>query len=244
MGDTKIEWTKKTWNPLRGCARVSEGCRNCYAMKMAHRQSRKGKAYEGLTMIGNDGPQWTGKVRTVPELLTEPLRWRKPQKVFVNSMSDLFHEDVPSSFIEEVWAIMLAARHHIFQILTKRPERMYLFLTSQDWERVGKLVVQHSAAAAHLAVLLHEVGCPNSTNGHIWLGVSIESRTTIPRIDILRETPAAVRFLSIEPLLEDLGTINLTGIHWVIVGGESGPGARPALPEEILNVPKMRICFF
>lgn len=236
MGDTKIEWTDRTWNPLRGCARVSEGCRNCYAMKMAHRQSAPGKAYHGLTMVGADGPQWNGKVRTAPELLTLPLRWKKPRRIFVNSMSDLFHEDVPDSFIEEVWAVMLAARHHTFQILTKRPERMYKFLTSQDFERVGKLVVQHSAKAAHLAVLLHEVGCPNSTNGHIWLGVSVENRAALHRIDILRKTSAAVRFLSIEPLLEDLGTIDLTGIHWVIVGGESGPGARPMHPDWVRSI--------
>lgn len=226
---TDIEWTDTTWNPVRGCSLVSAGCTNCYAMKQAHRFSGKGKPYEGLTEIGPQGPRWTGKLRLVPEALEEPLHWKQPRRIFVNSMSDLFHEDVPHSFIVSVFSHMEAAPQHTFQILTKRPARML------EQFRCG--------LSAKFPVL------PN-----VHLGVSIEDqRTADERIPILLETPAAVRFISAEPLLGplDLENLNVKGdlldartgelrgkesgciadegvsLDWVIVGGESGPGARP-----------------
>lgn len=194
---SSIEWTDTTWNPLRGCTMVSEGCTNCYAMRMAHRFSGPDAAYEGLTRLSSRGPVWTGKIRLVPELLDEPLRWRKPRLVFVNSMSDLFHEKVPLEFIQRVFDVMKRTPQHRYQLLTKRAER--------------------------LRDLGHELPWPDN----VWMGVSVESPAAASRIDALRAVPAAVRFLSIEPLIARLPGLQLRGIHWVIVGGESGPGARP-----------------
>src|SRR3954471_19020197 len=125
MGDkSTIEWTDSTWNPVRGCSIVSKGCTNCYAMKQAHRSSGPGRAYAGLTVMSNAGPVWNGKIKLVPQLLDQPLRWKKPRLIFVNSMSDLFHEDIPDAFIDQVFAVMALCPQHKFQILTKRPERM------------------------------------------------------------------------------------------------------------------------
>jgi protein gp37 len=211
VADTTIEWTHKTWNPVRGCSLESEGSRNCYAQLQAHRFSGKGKAYEALTRLTKHGPVWTGDIRLVPELLDEPLRWKKPSRVFVNSMSDLFHPGVPQSYVEQVADVMRRTDRHTFQVLTKRAERMREQLScSLRW-------------AAEL---------PN-----VWWGVSVENRKQgVPRIAHLQETPATMRFLSIEPLLEDLGQIDLRGIHWVIVGGESGPKARPMQPEWVHSI--------
>lgn len=178
MSNTKIEWTDKSWNPVRGCTRVSHGCEHCYAERQAHRFSGSGQPYEGLTEIGPKGPRWNGKIRLVPELLEEPLRWRKPCRVFVNSMSDLFHEAVPDRFISEVFAVMNTARRHTFQVLTKRPERMLRLGTDQ------KLIYAMS---------------------NVWLGVSVEDQKTADeRIPLLLQTPAAVRFVSAEPLLSHI----------------------------------------
>jgi protein gp37 len=190
--NSPIEWTDATWNPVRGCTMVSPGCTHCYAATFAERfRGVPGHPYEQ----GFD-------LRLVPEKLTEPLQWAAPKRVFVNSMSDLFHVGVPDLFIAGVTSVMLAANWHTFQVLTKRADRM------------AELLRGPLRSAAEL---------PN-----VWWGVSVEDRKYgLPRIDRLRDTPAAVRFLSIEPLLEDLGEIDLSGIHWVIVGGESGPGARP-----------------
>jgi protein gp37 len=187
-----IEWTKATWNPVRGCTKVSPGCKHCYAKTFAERwRGVPGHAYEQ----GFD-------LRLVPEHLLDPLRWTEPKKIFVNSMSDLFHDGVPDDYIANVCEVMMAADWHEFQILTKRPERMAKLLK-------GKL---KSAAEAK----------------HILWGVSVEDRKHgVPRIATLRESGAANTFLSIEPLLEDLGVLDLRGIAWAIVGGESGPGARP-----------------
>lgn len=213
---TAIQWTDKTWNPVRGCSIVSPGCVNCYAMKFAHRFSGEGKPYHGLTKQTKAGPQWTGVVRPVPEVIDEPLRWRKPARVFVNSMSDLFHDDVPWAFIERVFDTMREASRHTFQILTKRPENMRLFMENWTFHHGGPLA-------------------------NVWLGVSVEDQQRYDeRIGRLLRTPAAVRFLSVEPLL---GAIDmrmggasipdysahdpLPDVDWVIVGGESGPGARP-----------------
>ena len=199
--NSKIEWTDATWNPVRGCSRVSPGCRHCYAETFAERfRGVLGHPFE----FGFD-------LRLVPEKLGDPIRWSKPKKIFVNSMSDLFHEGVPDNYIEDVCRVMLAANWHTYQILTKRADRMTGLL-------LGKL---RNAATAP----------------HIWWGVSVENRIHgLPRIEKLRGAKPRVAFLSIEPLLEDLGKIDLRDIHWVIVGGESGPGARPMLQEWVHNV--------
>ena len=192
---SKIEWTDATWNPVRGCTKISPGCKHCYAETFAERfRGVPGHPYEQ----GFD-------LRLVPDKLAEPLRWPIPKRVFVNSMSDLFHKDVPDDYIVSVVRVMLMADWHTYQVLTKRSERMRDLLKTK----------------LRFA----------SNRSHIWWGVSVEDRRYgLPRIEHLRRAPARVRFLSVEPLLEDLGTINLDGIHWVIVGGESGPGARPMAP--------------
>ena len=198
-----IEWTDATWNPVRGCTKISPGCKLCYAETFAERfRGVPGHPYEQ----GFD-------LRLVPHKLAEPLRWATPKAIFVNSMSDLFHEGVPEVYIEQVARVMEAGSWHTYQVLTKRAERM------RDLLR-GRLAF---AAAMR----------------HVWWGVSVENRTHgLPRIDVLRDAPAAVRFLSVEPLLEDLGEIDLRGIHWVIVGGESGHGARPLQREWVLSIRK------
>jgi protein gp37 len=190
-----IEWTDATWNPVTGCTKVSPGCKHCYAETFAERwRGIPGHPYEQ----GFDLRLW-------PTRLDAPLRWKAPRMIFVNSMSDLFHENVPDGFIEQVFAVMLEARRHTFQVLTKRADRL------ASWHR-------------------NYPGFWNAPN--IWLGVSVEDRRYgLPRIPFLRTVEAAVRFLSVEPLLEDLGEIDLGGVDWVIVGGESGPGARPMRPE-------------
>lgn len=199
--NTKIEWTDATWNPVRGCTKISPGCAHCYAETFAERfRGVPGHPYER----GFD-------LRLVPEKLTEPITWSKQRMVFVNSMSDLFHNDVPDGYIELVARVMAAADWHIFQVLTKRGERLRELLKSK------------LRFAAKLP--------------HIWWGVSVENRRHgMPRIEQLREARPAIAFLSIEPLLEDLGTINLRGIDWVIVGGESGHGARPMLADWVINI--------
>ena len=189
--NSRIEWTDATWNPVRGCTKVSPGCKHCYAETFAERfRGVKGHPFE----FGFD-------VKLVLEKLSQPLQWRAPRRVFVNSMSDLFHPDVSDGFIEKVTSVMRVADWHIFQVLTKRSERL------------RKLLSTRFQAAARSA--------------HIWWGVSVEDRRHgLPRIDQLRASGAAMKFLSVEPLLEDLGKFDLSGIDWVIVGGESGPGAR------------------
>ena len=191
-GKSKIEWTDATWNPVRGCLKISPGCKNCYAETFAERfRGVPGHPYEQ----GFD-------VRLVPERLFDPLRWTRPKMIFVNSMSDLFQEAVSDEYIVAVARIMEMADWHTYQVLTKRADRMRQMLSTQ----------------------LHFAACAT----HIWWGVSVEDKQYgLPRIEHLRETPAQVRFLSIEPLLENLGPVDLRGIHWTIVGGESGPGARP-----------------
>ncbi|QEH32751.1 Phage protein Gp37/Gp68 [Aquisphaera giovannonii] len=187
-----IEWTDATWNPVRGCTKISPGCKHCYAETFAERfRGVPGHPYEQ----GFD-------LRLVPAKLSEPLKWAAPKTIFVNSMSDLFHKDVPDAYIERVVQVMELADWHTYQVLTKRADRLRDLLRTK------------LAFAARLE--------------HIWWGVSVEDRKYgLPRIDALREAPAALRFLSVEPLLEDLGEIDLGGIDWVIVGGESGAGSRP-----------------
>lgn len=206
MAETQIEWTDATWNPVAGCSIVTAGCTHCYAMEMAKRLEAMGvPKYAGLTRKSGKRTVWNGVVREDREALKLPYTWKKPRKIFVNSMSDLFHERVSASFISDVWQIMRDTPRHNYQILTKRPERMAKFVSSTI-----KTVL------------------PN-----VWLGTSIESREVVDRLDYLRHAPAAIRFISFEPLIGPVGRINLTGIHWAIVGGESGRAARPIREEWI-----------
>ncbi len=198
---SEIEWTDATWNPVRGCTKITPGCDHCYAETFAERfRGVKGHPYEQ----GFD-------LRLVPGKVAEPLRWKTPKMIFVNSMSDLFHKDLPDEYVEAVGRVMQRANWHTYQVLTKRSSRLRNMLQTR---------------------LQFAAGLPN-----IWWGVSVEDRAHgLIRIEHLQQAPATVRFLSIEPLLEDLGEVNLDGIHWVIVGGESGPGARPMKKEWVLSL--------
>ncbi len=199
-GPSDIEWTDATWNPLVGCAMVSPGCTNCYAMRMAARLQAMGAAsYRGVTRKSGERFVWTGKVRFNERAIEAPLAWRRPQKIFVNSMSDLFQEGVSHDHVERVWDVMQRAPQHRFQILTKRPDLMRAFLQNRN------------------SPVLHNV----------WIGTSVETGAYVQRIDELRDARAAVRFVSFEPLIGRIGPVDLRGIHWAIVGGESGPKARP-----------------
>jgi protein gp37 len=259
---TTIEWTDATWNPVRGCTRVSEGCRNCYAEVMAARFSDPGQWGHGLAQRvtlpgGGIDHRWTGRVELVPAMLDAPLRWRKPRRIFVNSTSDLFHGSLPDDAIDQVFAVMALAPHHTFQVLTKRPERARAYLSDPARRR----------SAATFAALRHATGAYTIREDcsllwplpNVWLGTSVEDQATADtRIPHLLATPAAVRFISAEPLLGPVdltrldpkifaATANaLTGrwrwedgpsrqeapaLDWVICGGESGPGARPMHPD-------------
>ncbi len=193
---SKIEWTDTTWNPVTGCTKVSEGCRNCYAERMAYR----------LQAMGNRRYVHGFKVTLHEDLIEQPLKWKKPRIIFVNSMSDLFHKDVPIEFIQRVFATMNNCPQHIFQILTKRSRR--------------------------LAKLAHKL----TWTQNIWMGVSVENKDVVNRIYDLTQVPSAVHFLSLEPLLGPIDHLPLHGIDWVIVGGESGPGARPIKKEWVEDI--------
>ena len=197
-----IEWTEQTWNPVTGCTKISPGCKHCYAETMSRR----------LCAMGVSGYNDNFQLTLVPDRLAEPLRRKKPTIYFVNSMSDLFHEDVPDSYIDQVFDVIRQTPQHTYQILTKRAERM------------SELFSDHEAPQ------------------NAWLGVSVENRKHgLPRIDSLRRIQAQIRFLSVEPLLEDLGKVNLRGIHWVIVGGESSPKARPMKQDWVVNIQRQCI---
>lgn len=208
MRTTKIEWTERTWNPVTGCTKVSEGCEHCYAEVMSRR----------LYAMGNT--KYANGFRSTihPECLNEPLKWKKPSTVFVCSMSDLFHKNVPFDFIDKIMDIIIKTPMHIYQVLTKRAERMREYFSTHTIPQ------------------------------NVWIGVTVESSEAIKRIDAIRKIPAKVRFLSCEPLLQDLGTLDLKGINWIIVGGESGPYARPMKEEWALNIQRqaiaMKIPFF
>lgn len=206
MAETQIEWTDATWNPVAGCSIVTAGCTNCYAMQMAKRlEAMNVDKYKGLTRRSGKRTIWNGVVREDNSALAIPYSWKKPKKIFVNSMSDLFHEQVSDQFILEVWQVMRATPHHNYQILTKRPKRM------------AQLVAKY----------IRDV-LPN-----VWLGTSIENADVVGRADDLRAIPAAIRFISFEPLIGPVGAVNLSNIHWAIVGGESGNAARPIREEWI-----------
>jgi protein gp37 len=190
MASSTIEWTESTWNPVTGCTKISPGCKHCYAERMANRLQAMGQ------------PNYArGFDLTLQEHMLElPLRWKKPQSIFVNSMSDLFHHDVPLEYIGRVFDVMRRADWHRFQVLTKRDDRLLELDRNLQWPQ------------------------------NVWMGVSVESKEYLKRVDHLRQTAAHIKFLSIEPLIEDLGEFDLAGIDWVIVGGESGPRARPMHP--------------
>ncbi len=198
--ESKIEWTEMTWNPVTGCTKVSAGCQHCYAERMAKR----------LQAMGVERYRNAFQLTLHEDLIELPLRWKRPRLVFVNSMSDLFHEDVPLDFIQRVFETMVRCPQHNFQVLTKRSRR------------------------------LRELACRMPWPSNVWIGVTIEDASVVYRIHDLRAVPAAIRFLSCEPLLEPLDNLPLDGIQWVIVGGESGPGARPMRPEWVESI--MRQC--
>jgi protein gp37 len=191
-----IEWTESTWNPVTGCDKISAGCRHCYAERMAER----------LQAMGQANYRHGFRLTLQPQMLEIPLRWKKPQTIFVNSMSDLFHRNVPLDYIQKVFAVMRQAHWHRFQVLTKRADRLAEINEFIQWP------------------------------SNVWMGVSVENTSVMPRIQHLRRTQAHVKFLSLEPLLGPLPKLNLRGIDWVIVGGESGPGARPMNPDWVLDI--------
>jgi len=194
---TQIEWTEQTWNPTTGCTKVSAGCKNCYAAVMAKR----------LKAMGTNGYQNGFELSLLPERLNQPIKRKKPTTYFVNSMSDLFHEDIPFSFIDKVFDVIRQTPHHRYQILTKRENRIFAYFKN------------------------------TKVPDNVWLGVSVENiQEGLPRMEVLKKIPAKIRFLSIEPLLEDLGEVDFSDIHWVIVGGESGSKARPMKEPWVLNI--------
>jgi protein gp37 len=283
--NSNIEWTDATWNPIRGCSRVSEGCRNCYAEKVAYRFSGFGQPYEGLVRIGADGErraEWNGRVEFVQKHLLDPLRWKpvltgiargegelrkkahkdgtvtvtreRPRRIFVNSMSDLFHENVPNEWIDKIFAVMALCPQHIFQILTKRPERMQKYLSDSGrademQKQITELCLGEMSDRMHAQTMARlQKGWGGLPLKHVWLGVSVENQKAADeRIPLLLQTPAAVRFISAEPLLGpvdlwkqlyvgpeggiDFSYTRRQMLHLVIVGGESGPGARPMHPD-------------
>jgi protein gp37 len=208
MAQSRIEWTESTWNPLTGCNKISPGCKHCYAERMAKR----------LHAMGQPNYVNNFKLTMHPQALEKPLEWKTPQVIFVNSMSDLFHKDVPLDFIQSVFDVMKRAHWHQFQVLTKRSERLMELSPKLEW------------------------------TDNIWMGVSVENADYTFRIDHLRKTGAKTKFLSVEPLLGPIPKMNLKGINWVIVGGESGPGARPIEREWVVDIKdqclKAKVPFF
>lgn len=194
--NSHIEWTQMTWNPVTGCTKISQGCKHCYAERMAKRlRAMKQERYRN----GFD-------VTLQEDLIDLPTRWKQPRVIFVNSMSDLFHKDVPLEFIQRIFATMKACPQHTFQVLTKRSDRVRDLATNLLWP------------------------------SNVWMGVSVENQDVVHRVEDLQKVPASIRFLSIEPLIGSVGILPLEGIHWVIVGGESGPGARPMKPEWVEDI--------
>jgi len=208
MKTTKIEWTEATWNPSIGCSKITAGCKNCYAEVMARR----------LQAIGVAGYEDGFEFKTLPERLSQPINVKKPTKFFVNSMSDLFHKNMPFNFLDDIFEVIEKTPQHHYQILTKRENILQKYFSNR------------------------------TVPANVWLGVTVENEHVKHRIDVLRNIEASVRFISIEPLIGDIGKLNLKGIHWVIVGGESGVSARPMNPEWAINVQeqcvKQKIAFF
>jgi protein gp37 len=218
---SNIEWTDATWNPVRGCTKVSPGCKHCYAERFAER-------FRGVA--GHPFEQGFD-LRLVPQMLDAPLRWKRPRRIFVNSMSDLFHSNLPNEYIAAVFGVMAVAPRHTFQVLTKRADRMCAWFQWSDASAFDRVLCHaddalkgNPIAFANLA--WGERRAKDWPLPNVWLGVSVENDDYAHRIEDLQATPAAVRFLSLEPLLAPLPDLDLAGIDWVIVGGESGPGAR------------------
>lgn len=225
---TSIEWTDTTWNPLRGCSRVSEGCRNCYAEKVAMRFRGAGQPYEGLVRMTTQGPKWTGEIKLVPATLAAPLGWAKPRRVFVNSMSDLFHESVPFEFIASVFAVMSVTTRHTYQVLTKRPARMLEFFKwvadgagCFDDDRISRALPKDIPWEPHRPGKGGYDNCgPGFPYENVWLGVSVEDQKTADeRIPLLLQCPADIRWISAEPLL---GPVDLTAVRFTASPGYFG----------------------
>jgi protein gp37 len=255
---TRIEWTDRSWNPLRGCSRISEGCRNCYAERQAARYSQRGGPFEGFAVRTPDGPRWTGRVELVPHKLDEPLALAAPSRIFVNSMSDLFHEAVPFDVIDQIFAVMALCPDHTFQVLTKRAERMRDYMRDRQTNEAilaGMITLTYGRAGRRVCERFSKAikhGHKPFPPSNVWLGVSVEDQAAADvRIPALLETPAALRWLSVEPLLgsiecsdvtgrrdavSQLGRRSLSGIHWIVAGGESGPAARPCDPRWIRSL--------
>ena len=228
MGDvSSIEWTDATWNPVVGCARVSPGCDHCYAARESAGRLRNLPRYAGLAERVDGVPEFTGEVRMVPEVLEQPLHWSRPRRIFVNSMSDLFHPGIARGWLDQIFEVMEAASQHQFQILTKRPVEAFEYLWGHAHKPDVALAVEQFVPGRWYDRLAPE---------HIWLGTSIESDRYVFRTRSLVRTPAAVRFLSLEPLLGPLPRLDLTDVDWVIVGGESGPRARPMHPAWVRDI--------
>lgn len=263
MGDkTEIEWCDATWNPIRGCTRVSEGCTRCYAERQAARFNGPGQPYEGLVKRTTNGPRWTGKVMFVEKTLEQPLRWKRPRRIFVNSMSDLFHDEVDVAWVDKIFAVMALSSKHTFIILTKRADGMRQYV-----KRLARSIEPLQSAALEMGYTLNWQGHPllKFPIPNVWLGVSVEDQTAADeRIPDLLETPAAVRLVSAEPLLGPINFESNSGLNWldgwvktpmpgspghyqnagtngppldwVIAGGESGPDARPIHPQWVRDI--------
>lgn len=207
MSKSSIEWTEATWNPVAGCTIVSPGCTNCYAMRMAARLAAMGQPkYKDTTRVSGGRAKWNGRITLDTDALLVPRGWKTGRMIFVNSMSDIFHDEVPFDFIHNVFEVMQNTPQHTYQILTKRAENLEKYAMKLPW------------------------------TSNIWMGVSVESAEYMWRIDHLRRTPAAIKFLSLEPLLGPLDSLDLSGIDWTIAGGESGPGARPMQPGWVRSI--------
>lgn len=259
MGDkTAIEWTDATWNPMVGCSKVSAGCDNCYAIGVAHRGMSE--HHRGLTVRVEGQTEWNGEIHRAPDsVFYKPLAWKRPRRIFVNSLSDLFHPNVSTETIVEVFATMALTQRHTYQILTKRPQRMVRLLNGDDdqpgWDGRYSRDERFFVAAVEQAIIRRHPNAPfdDDHDGYlipgvwdedgmvwplpnVWLGVSIENNAFAWRANHLRNTPAAIRWVSAEPLLGPLDELDLTGIDWVVAGGESGPGARPMHPDWVRDL--------
>ncbi|RWP48985.1 DUF5131 family protein [Mesorhizobium sp.] len=207
MSKSSIEWTEATWNPVAGCTIISPGCTNCYAMRMAARLAAMGQEkYQNTTRVSGGRAKWNGQITLDANALLAPHRWKTGRMIFVNSMSDVFHEDVPLAFLKQIFDVMRDTPQHTYQVLTKRAENLTRHAEKLPWP------------------------------ANVWMGVSVESADYLWRVDHLRQTPAAIKFLSLEPLLGPLEHLDLNGIDWAIAGGESGPGARPMQPEWVREI--------
>lgn len=245
---TKIEWTEATWNPVTGCSVLSPGCTNCYAMKLAGTRLRRHPSRAGLTRDSKAGPVWNGQVRFNEQWLDQPLRWRRPRMIFVCAHGDLFHDSVPDDWIDRVFAVMALAPQHTFQVLTKRSARMREYLTADDVQaRVFGAACDLNRSIGFKVQRTVWFGgdedAPLLPLPNCWLGVSVEDQQRADeRVPDLLATPAAVRWLSCEPLLDHVAVFDMDGpidvpdgiqspLHWIVAGGESGPGARPMHPD-------------